>query len=149
MLVARVLVRSLGLSALLGLTACIETADLGTLPDASDALQLLPSDARNDSDAPLPDVANPQTTDCNKNGDCKSGEYCKTPIGACGAAGNCTPKPTSCPPGGPTVCDCNHDQQMSACAAEEMGVNVLVEMPCSVGPQVEGGRSDGPGRIDP
>jgi hypothetical protein len=135
-----------GLSFVLLVAGCIETADLGTIPDPSgDRLNIeldAPTGSRDASqDAP----AQPKVTNCMVNDDCLiTGEYCDKPVGACTGAGQCTSKPTSCPKGGATVCDCNSHDQTSACEAALMGLALLSEVPCAAAPKFEAGTSDGP-----
>jgi hypothetical protein len=132
--------------------ACIDTADLGTIPDAASDLPNLTPDAPGGTrDGSSDGNPQPKDGDCNTNDDCKNvDEFCKKSVGECVSLGTCTPIPKSCPPGGSTVCDCNGNNQSSACEAELKGVSVASTMPCPAGPATCDARaSDGPHSVDP
>jgi hypothetical protein len=132
--------------------ACIDTADLGTIPDASSEVPILDPDGGSGGpkDGGLDELPQPKITDCVTNHDCKkAGEYCKKAPGQCDVRGTCSLMPKACAPGGAGVCDCNGSPQTSECEAAEMGLNLRSALPCLPGPQVEGGPVDAPPSIDP
>jgi hypothetical protein len=135
-----------GLSPGFLVAGCIETAELGTIPDASDDRLKIELDAPTGSREASEDApAQPKVTNCMVNDDCLiAGEYCEKPVGDCTSPGVCTSKPISCPKGGATVCDCNNHDQTNACEAAVMGLALLSEAPCAPAPKIEAGTADAP-----
>lgn len=69
-------------------------------------------------------------TACQGNLDCATQEYCAKPIGDCGGAGTCQPRPSSCTNVYDPVCGCDAATYPNACLAAHAGVNVAAQGTC-------------------
>ena len=74
---------------------------------------------------------------CEKNGDCRRGEFCKYRAQDCldsksGLSGICAPKPESCPvpPPHSDVCGCDGKDYLSRCLAERSGITPAGDSRC-------------------
>lgn len=93
-------------------------------------------------DAGVTDAA----TGCVTNMECETTEYCApSSSGACGAPGECAPRPTSCTDDCPMVCGCDGMDYCNSCQAAAAGVRLLSGRSCALADLPCGG---GLGAID-
>jgi len=103
-----------------------EDSDNGPAFDPGSPQDPGPADQGQGEDAFVPQ------TQCQGNGDCADGEWCRKDPGRCAWEGVCEEKPADCPALAAPVCGCDGKDHGNSCEAHVTGVNVMILDECKV-----------------